>query len=79
MLKRGGKNSQKNQKGLNDTDNHDGVVTHLETDMLEWEVKWALRSITTNTSIKSDGIPAELYKILKNDPIKVLHSICQQT
>ena len=67
------------EKGLNDTDNHDGVVTHLETDTLEWEVKWALRSITTNKSIESDGIPAELYKILKNDPIKVLHSICQQT
>ena len=67
------------KKGLNDPDNHDGVVTHLETDMLEWEVKWALRSITTNESIKSDGIPAKLYKILKNNPIEVLHSICQQT
>ena len=55
------------------------MVAHLETDMLEWGVKWALRSITTNKSIESDGIPAELYKILKNDPIKVLHSICQQT
>ena len=65
-------------KDLHDLDNHDDVVTHLETDTLEWEVKWALRSITTNKSIESDGIPAELYKILKND-VKVLHSICQQT
>ena len=61
-----------------DPDNHDGVITHLEPDILEWEVKWALGSITTNKASGGDGIPAELYQILKNDAVKVLHSICQQ-
>ena len=66
------------QKDLNDSDNHDGVITHLEPDILECEVKWALGSITMNKASGSDGIPAELFKILKDDAMKVLHSICQQ-
>ena len=66
------------QKGLNDQDNHDGVVTHLEPDNLECEVKWALGSTTTYTASGGDGIPAELFKILKHDAVKVLHLICQQ-
>ena len=67
-----------NQKGLNDPDNHDGVITHLEPDILECEVKWALESITTNKASGGDGIPVELFQILKDDAVKVLHSICQQ-
>ena len=59
-------------------DNHDGMVTHLEPDILECEVKWALGSIATNKDPVGDGIPAELFKILKDDAVKVLHSICQQ-
>ena len=59
-------------------DNHDGVITHLEPDILECEVKWALGSITTNKASGSDGIPVELFQILKDDAVKVLHSICQQ-
>ena len=66
------------KKGLNDLDNHDGVVTSLEPDILECEVKWALESITMNKASGGDGIPAELFKILKDDAVKVLHSICQQ-
>ena len=66
------------KKDLHDADNHDGVVTHLEPDILECEVKWALESITTNKTSGSDGIPAELFKILKDDVVKVLHSLCQQ-
>ena len=66
------------QKVLNDLDNHDGMITHLEPDILECEVKWALRSITTNKSSGGDGISAELFKILKDSAVKVLHSICQQ-
>ena len=67
------------KEGLNDTDNHDGVVTHLESDILECEVKWALESITMNKASGGDGISAELFKILKDDAVKVLHSICQQS
>ena len=78
MLNRGGKNTQKNQKGLNDLDNHDSVITHLEPDILECEVKWALGSITMNKASGYDGIPAELFQILKDDTVKVLHSIFQQ-
>ena len=63
------------QKGLNDLDNYNGVVTHLEPDILEYEVKWALGSVTAN---KDDGISAELFKTLKDDAIKVLYTICQQ-
>ena len=60
------------------TDNHDGVITHIEPDMLECEVKWALGRFTTNKASGGDGIPAELFQILKDDAVKVLHSICQQ-
>ena len=66
------------KKDLHDPDNHDGVITHLEPDILECEVKWALGSITMNNASVSDGIPAELFQILKVDAVKVLHSICQQ-
>ena len=66
------------KKDPNDPDNHNGVVTHLEPDILECEVKWALGSITTNKASGGDGIPAELFQILKDDTVKVLHSICQQ-
>ena len=58
-------------------DNHDGVITHLEPDILECEVKWALGSITTNKASRGDGIPVELFQIMKDDAVKVLHSICQ--
>ena len=64
------------KKDLHDQDNHDGVITDLEPDILECEVKWALRSITTNKESGGDGIPAELFQILKDDAVKVLHSIC---
>ena len=65
------------KKDLNDPDNCDGVITHLEPDILECEVKWALGSITTNKVSEGDGIPVELFQILKDDAVKVLHSICQ--
>ena len=67
------------KKDLHDPDNHDGVITHLEPDILECEVKWALGSITTNKASGGDGIPVELFQILKDDAMKVLHSICQQS
>ena len=66
------------QKDLHDPDNHDGVITHQESVILESEVKWALGSITTNKASGHDGIPVELFHILKDDAVKVLHSICQQ-
>ena len=66
------------KKDLNDTDNHDGVITHLEPDILECEVKWALGSITTYKASGADTISADLFQILKDDAVKVLHSICQQ-
>ena len=66
------------KKELHNPDNHDGVITHLEPDILECEVKWALGSITTNKAGGGDGIPAELFQILKDDVMKVLYSICQQ-
>ena len=66
------------KKDLHDPDNHNGVITHLEPDILECEVKWALESITTNKASGGDGIPVELFQILKDDAVKVLHSICQQ-
>ena len=66
------------KKDLQDPDNHDGVITRLEPDILECEVKWALGSITMNKSSRGDGIPVELFQILKDDGVKVLHSICQQ-
>ena len=64
------------KKDLHNQDNHDGVITHLEPDTLECEVKWALKSITTNKASGSDGIPVEQFQILKDDAVKVLHSIC---
>ena len=66
------------KKGLHDPDNHDGMITHLEPDILECEVKWALGSITINKDSGGDGIPVELFQILKEHAVKVLHSICQQ-
>ena len=66
------------KKDLHDQDNHNGVITQLEPDILECEVKWALESITTNKASGGDGIPVELFQILKDDTVKVLHSICQQ-
>ena len=66
------------KKYLHDADNHDGVITYLEPDILECEVKWALGSITMNKASGGDGIPAELFQILKDVAVKVLHSICQQ-
>ena len=65
------------KKDLHDPDNHSGMITHLEPDILEHEVKWALESITMNKASGDDGIPAKLFPILKDDAVKVLHSICQ--
>ena len=67
------------KKDLHDPDNHDDMITHLEPDILECEVKWALGSITTNKASRGDRIPVELFQILKDDAVKVPHSICQQT
>ena len=64
------------QKSLHDPDNPDGVITHLEPDILEWEVKWVLGSIPMNKAGGGDGIPVELFQILEDDAVKVLHSIC---
>ena len=66
------------KKYLNDPDNHDGVITHLEPDILECKVKWALGSINMNKTSRSDGIPVELFQIIKDDAEKMLHSTCQQ-
>ena len=66
------------KKDLHDPDNHNGVITHIEPDILECEVKWALGSITTNKASGGDGIPVQLFQILKDDAMTVLHSICQQ-
>ena len=66
------------KRDLHDPENHDGVITHLEPDILECEVKWALESITTNKASGGDGTPVELFQILKDNAVKVLHSICQQ-
>ena len=79
ILRRNGKNTEElYKKDLQDPNNHNGVITHLEPDILECEVKWALESITTNKASGGDGIPVELFQILKDDAVKVLHSICQQ-
>ena len=79
ILRKGGKNTQNyTKKDLNDPDNHNGVITHLEPDILECKVEWALGNITMNKTSGSDGIPAELFQILKDDAVKVLYSICQQ-
>ena len=66
------------KKDLHDPDDHDGLITHLERDILECEVKWVLGSIITNKASRGDGIPVELFQILKDDTVKVLNSICQQ-
>ena len=66
------------KKDLHDQDNHNGMITHLEPDMLECEVKWALESITTNKASGGNGIPVKLFQILEDDAVKVLHSVCQQ-
>ena len=66
------------KKDLHDSDNHDGVITHLQTDILECKVKWVLGNITMNKASGGDRIPAELFQILKDDAVKVLHSICQE-
>ena len=66
------------KKDLHDPDNHDGVITHLEPDILDYKVKWALGSITMNKASGGDGIPVELFQILKDDAVKVMPSICQQ-
>ena len=66
------------KKDLHDPENHDGVITHLDPDILECKVKWALGSITMNKASRGDGIPAELFQILNDDTVQVLHSICQQ-
>ena len=66
------------KKDLHNPDNHDGVIPHLEPDILECKVKWALESITMNKASGGDGIPVELFQILKDDAVKVLHSICHQ-
>ena len=78
ISRRGGKNTQLYKKDLHDPDNHDGVITHLEPDIPECEVKWASESITTNKASGGDGIPVELFQILTDHVVKVLHSICQQ-
>ena len=66
------------KKDLHDQDNHNGVITYLEPDILKGEVKWALESITTNKASGGNGIPVELFQVLKDDAVKMLHSICQQ-
>ena len=76
MLRRGGKYTELYKRDLHDPDNHDGVITHLEADILECEVKWALGSITINKASGGDGIPIELFEILKDDAVEVLYSTC---
>ena len=78
LKKRWQEYTELNKKELHDPDNHDGVITHLEPDILEYKVKWALGSITINKASGGDRISAELFQILKDDAVKVLHSICQQ-
>ena len=76
IKKRWQENTELYKKGLSGPDNHNGLITHLKSDILECEVKRALGSITTNKASGGDGIPAELFQILKDDTVKVLHSIC---
>ena len=78
MLRRGGKNTQRNytKKDLHDPNNHEGMITHLELDILECEVKWALGSVIMNKASGGNDIPVELFQILKDDAVKMLHSIC---
>ena len=78
-IKRWQENTEElDRKDLHDPDNHEGVITHLEPDILECKAKWALGSISMNKASRSDGIPVELFQILKDDTVKVLYSICQQ-
>ena len=79
-IRRGGKNIQKKlyKKDVHNPDNQDGVITHLEPDILECEVRWVLESVSANKASGGDGIPVELFQLLKDDAVKVLHSICQQ-
>ena len=77
IKKRWQEHTEELYKDLHDPDNHNGVITHLQPDILECEVKWALESITISKASGSDGIPAELFQILKDDVVKVLHLICQ--
>ena len=78
ILRKGGKNTQNyTKRDLQDPDNHNSVMTHLELDILKCKVKWALGSITTNKASGGDGIPVELFQILKEDVMKMLYSICQ--
>ena len=77
-IKRWQEYTEEQKKDLQDSDNHNGVITHLEPDILDCEVKWALRSITMNKASGGDGIPVELFQILKDDAVKVFHSICQK-
>ena len=70
--------AEQSKKDLHDRDNRDGMITHLEPDILECKVRWALESITTNTASGGDGAPVELFQVLKDDAVKVIHSICQQ-
>ena len=76
IKKRRQENTELYKKDLHDPDNHNGVITHLEPDILECEIKWALGSITMNTASRGDGIPTELFQILTDDAVKVLHSVC---
>ena len=78
IKKRWQENTELYKKDLHDPDNHDGMITHLEPDILECEVKWALGTITTNKASGGDGIPVELFQILKDNAVQVLHSICHQ-
>ena len=78
IKKRWQENTELYQKDLHDPDNHDGVITHLESDILEYKVKWALGSLTPNKSSGGDGISVELFQILKDGAVKVLYSVCQQ-
>ena len=79
LLRKGGKNTQKNHtRDLHDPDNYDGLVTYLEPDILEYKVKWTIGTITTNKASRGDGISVVLFQILKDDAVKVLHSISQQ-
>ena len=78
ILRRGGKNTQKKCTKKDDPDNHDGVITNLEPDILECKAKWALGSIIANKASRGAGIPVELYQILKDGAVKMLHSICQK-
>ena len=78
IKKRWQESTEQYKKDLHDPDNHDGMITHLKPDILEYEVKLALGSIATNKASGGDGIPVELFQILKDDAVKVLHSMCQQ-